>query len=797
MTKPMIRRIKKIDNYRIFQRWGPSTESKFARVNLIYGQNGSGKSTLANLMLGCAENDQEASNSGLVLGVGTNGAEPQEVTAASDPAFWDRVRVFNKGFVRQNLSFEAEGGPQPRALLTIGKKNIDAETRLAELRKKQDEVQSKIAPEKKQAELADKAVQNRLSAVAKAIVDDLRKSPDDRYKATNTYTKRQVREQLDGDKNILSEASTDLDADRKTATSAAMASLSPRVRGPISEEETVDEARRLLAVNVVVKVIENLRGYPERSSWVQSGIPLHVGLNECLFCGQPLTADRRAELADHFDEAFKELQTSIDALVNRLNTSASASKAYLEAIPVDTSVYGDLKADLQQARAAYQAEHATYSQTVEKIVAVLKEKRNNPFDDVALDSQLTLTAPDTTGLDKIVAAHEKKKNRHAEEARAAARRVELYHLKGFADEYEKLKKDVEEKNKTAKSLAGEAADLERRILELENMDADPVPGADELTSCVAILLGRNELRFSTASDGKHYIIERNDAPATNLSEGEQTAIALLYFLVSVREDKNTGDEPVVIIDDPVSSLDSGILFGASAYLWSELVTSTYASQVFLMTHDFELFRQWLVQMESVPKNGREGGYAAYEIKTRYLVGDGDSVCREPKILPWPLDDGRTKKLRSQYHFLFAQVAEALKTANETPGLAAQMEAMALMPNAARRMMEAFLSFRCPEKMGSFHGSMRAVLDRKPELDDSVRTRIERYLHTYSHVEEADITRPLDPSEATVILKSLLQLMNHVDHEHFTSMCQALGFEAETILTSSPDLIQPSEHEGER
>lgn len=797
MTKPMIRRIKKIDNYRIFQRWGPSPDPEFPRVNLIYGQNGSGKSTLANLMLGCAENDQEASNSGLVLGVEINEAEPQEVTAASGSTFWGRVRVFNKGFVRQNLSFEAEGGPQPRALLTIGKKNIDAETRLAELRKKLDEVQSKIAPEKKQAESADKAVQNLLSAVAKAVVDDLRNSPDDRYKATNTYTKRQVREQLDGDKIILGEASTDLDADRKTATSAAMASLSPRVRGPISEEETVDEARRLLAVNVVVKVIENLRGYPERSSWVQSGIPLHVGLNECLFCGQPLTADRRAELADHFDEAFKELQTSIDALVNRLNTSASASKAYLEAIPVDTSVYGDLKADLRRARAAYQAEHATYSQTVEKIVAVLKEKRNNPFDDVALDSQLTLTAPDTTGFDKIVAAHEEKKNRHDEEARAAARRVELYHLKGFADEYEKLKKDVEEKNKTVKSLAGEAADLERRILELENVDADPVPGADELTGCVAILLGRNELRFSTASDGKHYIIERNDAPATNLSEGEQTAIALLYFLVSVREDKNTGDEPVVIIDDPVSSLDSGILFGASAYLWSELVTSTYASQVFLMTHDFGLFRQWLVQMESVPKNAREGGYAAYEIKTRYLVGDGDSVCREPKILTWLLDDGRTKKLRSQYHFLFAQVAEALKTANATPGLAAQMEAMALMPNAARRMMEAFLSFRCPEKMGSFHGSMRAVLDSKPGLDDSVRTRIERYLHTYSHMEEADITRPLDPSEATVVLKSLFQLMNHVDHEHFTSMCTALGFEAETILTSSPDLIQPSEHEGER
>ena len=45
MTRAMIRRIKKIDDYRIFQQWkqGSDVEDiKFERVNLIYGQNGSG-----------------------------------------------------------------------------------------------------------------------------------------------------------------------------------------------------------------------------------------------------------------------------------------------------------------------------------------------------------------------------------------------------------------------------------------------------------------------------------------------------------------------------------------------------------------------------------------------------------------------------------------------------------------------------------------------------------------------------------------------------------------------------------
>lgn len=800
MTRAMIRRIKKIDDYRIFQQWkqGSDVEDiKFERVNLIYGQNGSGKSTLDSLILGCANNDQEALNSGVVLDVENAGAVVSEITATSDPSFWGRVRVFNKGFVRQNLSFEAEEGPQPRALLTIGKKNVDAEARLAELRKKRDEVQSKIAPEKKQAQSADRALQGRLSTVAKTVVDDLRNSPDTRYRATNTYTKRQVRDQLDGDKIILDGASTDFAADRKMAASVAMTAVSLPTRQGVLGQESVSETRSLLVVDVVNKVIDALQGQPERSAWVQKGIDLHEGLDDCLFCGQPLTKERRVKLAAHFDDSFRKLQKDIDVLVDRLGASVDISKTYLDDLPVDMSVYEDLKADLQRARAVYQKEHETYSQAVEKIMIALKEKKNNPSGGITLDAKFTLSAPDTTRIEEIIAAHTEKVKKHDEEARAAARRVELYHLKEFADEYEQLKKDVEEKDKAVKSLEGEAAALGRQIFELENVDADPVPGADELTGYVARLLGRGELRFSATPDGKRYIIERNDAPATNLSEGEQTAIALLYFLVSVRRGKNTGEEPIVVIDDPVSSLDGGVLFGVSAYLWSELVANTYASQVFLMTHNFELFRQWLVQMESVPKKDREGGYAAYEIKAHYSAGDGNSVCREPRVFPWELDNRRTKKLRSQYHFLFKHVADALKSANKDPGLAAQMEAMALMPNAARRMMEAFLSFRCPEKMGSFHNSMRAVLDGSPGLDGSVKTRVERYLHAYSHSEEADITRPLDPTEATTVLRSLFQLMNHVDPGHFTSMCKALGFDVKALLTSSPGPIQSDECEEER
>ena len=330
-------------------------------------------------------------------------------------------------------------------------------------------------------------------------------------------------------------------------------------------------------------------------------------------------------------------------------------------------------------------------------------------------------------------------------------------------------------------------DLERQITTLENVDGDPVPGAEELTKGLTGLLGRNELTFS-AHGAKHYAIKRAGAPATHLSEGEQTAIALLYFLSSVRKDKIAGDPPIVVIDDPVSSLDQGILFGASAHIWSELVVNTYASQVFLLTHNFEFFRQWLIQMEAVPKKRREGGYTAY----RVCAHVDDHGRRRPVFEIWELDDDRRKKLRSQYHFLFDQVATTLKESDRDLDSIAQMEAAALVPNTARKLLEGFLSFRTPANMGKLHESVRAALDARPGLDDSVRTMVVRYAHANSHLEEADLTKPLEPSESVPFLHALFTFMDHVDSEHFTSMCQALGHDPEVLRSTSSSTAEEAQ-----
>ena len=418
----------------------------------------------------------------------------------------------------------------------------------------------------------------------------------------------------------------------------------------------------------------------------------------------------------------------------------------------------------------------------------LKEKRENPFGAPKLSSNLTLTAPATDGIKSVVDKHREKTNLHDTEAAKAAQRIEYFHIANFLDEYEKLKKDLEALEEERDLQKTDLEDLDREIADLESVDGDPVPGAEELTKGLTGLLGRNDLTFS-AHGAKHYTIERSGAPATHLSEGEQTAIALLYFLSSVREDKIAGDPPIIVIDDPVSSLDNEILFGVSAHIWSELVVNSYVSQLFLMTHSFELFRQWLIQLESRQQH-EDCEYAAYQMTPTYAQRGPDEFRRTPRLSRWETDKNRTKVLRSEYHFLFSKVAHAVADRQENETQADQMMELALIPNAARRMLEGFLSFRCPGKMGSFHVALEEVMNGVDNLDSSVRTRVEKYLHTYSHFDGGNISQPLRLNEATTVLRSLFQLMDRVDHDHVSSMCKALDIEEHRLLgnltTASPE-----------
>lgn len=779
MKKAVIRRIKAIGDYRAFKGWSDGDRPKqFQRVNLIYGRNGSGKSTLASLFREVALGELIDPIPRLEIEVETAGV--WATLSETETTFWTSVMVFNADYVRENLRFDDAHRPSSKSLLTLGKPNLEIETELEVAEAKVVEMTPILQRAKEASESANSRLQQRLKAVASAVVDNLRRSADRKYRATNSYTKADVRQRLEGDLSVFDDASTDFAADSASAVSAPMNPATLSSRAYMADASIVDRARALVRRDITVAVLEELRGKEDLAAWVQTGIPLHEHLHACMFCGQPLTARRREELLAHFSDALTSMQREADKLVSELQTSVDNSEIYQGQLPGEADLYPEFREELRERRREYNDAHGRYAESASHLAEALRSKRTNPFQVPAIDSRLMLKAPFTEAIEAIISKHRERCGSHSVDANEAARRVELFIVGDFRAEYGELKEYSLAKDKVAEDLEQEIRDLNERVTALKSANADPTPKADELTRNVERLLGRGDLKFTTTSDGKHYAIERDGSPATHLSEGERTAVALLHFLASIRDDVVGGVEPVVVIDDPVSSMDESILFGASSYLWTELVSKRFARQVFLLTHNFELFRQWIIQLEKAKKHIADG-FTIHELRMRFAAdSSGLKKQRSPQFDPWTNDEKQSRRLRSLYHFLFARVASAVIEASPEVNIAERMDLLALAPNAARKMLEAFLSFRFPEQIGDFHAGMYAAL--KSVQDRTTRNQVERYLHSYSHNEEGDISAAVDPSEATVVLRAIFEMMQVVDPDHFSAMCKAL-------LIDEADLLQ--------
>ena len=768
----MFKRFKHIGDYRIYSGWSDGAGAQtFERVNLIFGTNGSGKSTLAQLLQDSVDGALPASADIRFTWQESETSNDEIITDDAHDA-WKRVHVFNKDYVTRSLRFESVDGPQPDALLTLGEENVLAEEELVLKRARSEELAIERAKLRNQISTSKQTADDLMRSAAQNVVSHLGNGTN-QYRASNVYNISQVRAFLQSQQASLALASTDITADLDIVRSLPMAATVHVNQPRLSNADDFGLARSLLEETIAANAIESLHDDGRRSDWVQAGVALHSNLDDCLFCGGPLTSERRSELDAHFDSAVENLQGRIDDLIRRLNDSSLSAEKYLDALPRTQDLYTEAVVQFEQARTTYVGQLVTYQTEISGLVSLLREKRSNPFKTFQIERDYDLTPPNTIDIEESLTIHDTRSASHTSSVSKAARRLELRYI---ADVAGKVADQVALADTSASQLTAldsEQLETDRRIAALTNLEADPTPLADELTQSLARLLGRDELSFTTGPDPRTYRIERGGEPATALSEGERTCIALLHFLARLRSSPIVSSKPIVIVDDPVSSLDHNVMFGISSHLWSEIAAKMTVSQIFVLTHSFEMFRQWLIQIDGAKRRVGKSTVQELRVRNRLVAG---APTRVPVFEQWPLKDA--KRLRSQYHYLFAQVGKAVDVSVADSSLMEQLDVLALAPNTARRMLEAFLSFKFPKHVGNFEASMREALDAIE--DGPVRTRIVRYVHAYSHNEDADIGRPLEPGEATPVLQSIFELMHSLDPNHYASMCETLELSPEVL-----------------
>ena len=232
-------------------------------------------------------------------------------------------------------------------------------------------------------------------------------------------------------------------------------------------------------------------------------------------------------------------------------------------LPPKAELYSELREGFAAAAVAYEKEKAQLLEAITSAGKALTRKlgaRATSYEEeVALD-----TAPFAAALEAAVqflAQHNAKSGAFGKAKAVAQDAIVGHYLSTIADHVKEFDIQITAvKGDLTKATAGDPAqdkrsleDLRASIKTKKAEIANAHIGGQRMTNHLKTFLGRTDLSFEAADEG--YLVKRRGVPAKRLSEGEKTAIAFLYFIVQLEEDFDIA-EGIVVIDDPISSLDS-------------------------------------------------------------------------------------------------------------------------------------------------------------------------------------------------------------------------------------------------
>jgi wobble nucleotide-excising tRNase len=751
-----IERITRIKGHRVFHAFNwPADLPDFARFNLIYGWNGSGKTTLSNLLAHVARR-QPVSEGEVVFQINGTAISASSFSAAST---LPRVKVFNRAFIEASVFAMAQPiGP----IYFLGQDSVEKQKQVEALTKTKQAEDANLLAKIGAKTKATKALDDFCIQQARAIKNLLSSSGTNSY---NNYDKAAFKATCGRLAKLNPPPAPISDAEKTALKQKKDATLRDYIPAIVTTPPDFaglrQKAEDLLKRTVASQVLADLAADPAVGSWVQQGLHLHTGDKKtatCRFCGSALPPDRLARLEAHFNDEYNHFLSAIDALKLEIE-QARQSLADIQ-LPDKAALYDHLVQDYQaaaKALAAYQAEGDAYAGS---LLNALAEKRAKPFQPLKLDTHVAATP--LPGTDKAASIDQVSRviGRHNTDTTD-------FH-KGVSDARQQLEEtlvaealaDAQQKSQAIRTFQGEITTLQGTVTGLQtqiaNLEKEIVEHrrpADELTAELHSYLGHDELQFELVGSG--YQISRHGSPATNLSEGERAAIAFLYFLKSLQAKDFDLAKDIVVIDDPVSSLDANALFCAFGYMKTRTLD---AGQLFILTHNFAFFRQVKNWFHHLPHQGstniskRPGRF--YMLAAAVNGGKRNAAIK-------PLDR-LLEEYESEYHYLFKKVHDEVTNPSAGPGL----ESYYGMPNIARRLLEAFLAFRYPSETGELKNQLDQVA-----FDPAKKARILRLLHTYSHggkIAESEHDMSV-LAETPAALKDLLDLLKQEDPKHYAEM----------------------------
>lgn len=333
------------------------------------------------------------------------------------------------------------------------------------------------------------------------------------------------------------------------------------------------------------------------SDWVREGRGFYdVNEGVCPFCQQATAEAFAKSLNEYFDEAFEADSKAIEDLLTNYMTDSSRLQQQLSSIITEPSKF----IDVEKLRVEKDLLDSAVTVNVQRLTA--KKKEPSQVTELKSLSNVLSTIKGLIDASNLLAVkHNKMVANLSRERGDLTAQVWKYllevELKADLATY-KTKRDA--LSKAIDGITGQITEATKDkkttaadIRELEKLTTSIQPTIDGINVLLSSF-GFQSFLLSKADNGKCYKLVRADgadAKAT-LSEGEKNFVTFLYFyhlLKGSDSDSGMTTDRVVVIDDPVSSLDSDILFIVSSLikgLFEEVRAGKgHIKQVFVLTHN--------------------------------------------------------------------------------------------------------------------------------------------------------------------------------------------------------------------
>ena len=763
----MIIKINKIKNLGLVfldYSWDTSLQP-FRRFNLIFGGNGSGKTTLSRFFDAIGGVQFERLEYEIE---DTDGSKYNQ-----GEKYLKNIRVFNQDYIQNNVKI-LEGKANTISIL-LGEKNkeleeeIDRDKALLNGDPNNPTMPGKLiqySEHVKEIKIMTASREDKFTEIAKTIGAAIGGN------ALRTYRKPQAEEEflLLPEKAELSKSLLDKYLLGVSQTSLPKIPLLEvkKVSFDVSGEEfdlskaleLIDKTTlELMRKTVVSEVISRLVTHKDISKWVEDGLRLHnsYSSDKCEYCTQQVPKERIEQLANHFNEADKKLKEDLDELIIKLRKIYTLIQS--SQINNRMEFYSDLRDSFDTQKLIFESAREDLLSSITSYAEELKNKKAKTTEAIGLNTAITIKdfLLCINEVNKIIKMHNKTTTDFEAVKTDATVKLKNHYLSTIYDDVKKIDAEMFDLKEKAKSLDQEIISIRGRIVENTAQISSKHKACEVINNKIATFLGHQELTFvphtqkETDKNGVQkeivtgYQIMRGGNKAMYLSEGEKTAIAFVYFVVHLGDEEFNIENGIIIIDDPISSLDSNSQYQAFSFLINAVKNG---GQVFIFTHNFD-FLKLLINWRR-----HAGGAGYYMIKNKF---SNNMRCAYIATM-----DKELYEYESEYHYLFKLLKNMLDEHDDTIAKAYHI------PNIARKVWDTFLMFSVPNGKSSYK-----KMDELKEagFDQQKLDAIYKFTNDQSHITGSGFDPTLVP-EAKKVVNELFEMMEKISPEHFRIIVRA-------------------------